>query len=101
MLVKGPPSEPEITFNANILCISTYSHEEFPVDNFTIQLTDATGIPINQTGTYDTSSPLCLSIASDPIPDLCLPFQASVSVTNAVGTNSSTQLFTEGQRKSL
>ncbi len=89
----GPPSEPSITYNGSSLCFSAHAHEEFPVENFTTEIIDITGVPIILIGTYNTRGTQCHSVLSDPIPDLCLPFWASVSATNAVGTNSNTTEF--------
>ena len=85
----GPPSGLDITYNSSdsTLCFSAYSHAEFPVRNFTVEVTDATGIASDLTDTY-TSGPLCLNVTSDPIPDICFPFDVSVTASNDIGTTS-------------
>ena len=92
-VLAGPPSKPNITYSDSSLCFSSYSHKEYPVKSFTINISDITGVPTNLTGTYITSGPLCLNVTSNPIPDLCLPFQTSASASNIIGMNSSSTLF--------
>lgn len=94
--LTGPPSEPDITYNDSSLCISAYSHEEFQAVNFTVEITDIIGVPIDLAGTYNTLGPLCLNFSFDPVPDLCFPFRVSVSSTNAIGTNNSSKILHPG-----
>ena len=62
--------------------------------NFTVEVTDATGIASDLTATYSTSSPLlCLNVTSDPVPDVCYPFDVSATVSNDIGTTSSMANF--------
>ena len=62
--------------------------------NFTVEVTDPTGIASDLTAAYNTSGPLCLSVTSDPVPDVCFPFSVSVMVSNDIGTTSIAQTFT-------
>ena len=62
--------------------------------NFTVEVTDATGIASDLTATYNTSGPLCLSVTSDPIPDVCFPFSVSVTASNDIGTTSVVKTIT-------
>ncbi len=61
--------------------------------NFAVGVTDITGVPVNLAGTYNTRGPKCLSVTSDPVPDLCLPLTVSVTAANAIGTNSSERVI--------
>ena len=47
-----------------------------------MQITDVTGIPTNLTGRYDSAG-FCINFVLDPIPDVCLPFNATIPATNA------------------
>ena len=98
----GPPGAPNITYNASegALCLSAYSHTEFPVLNFTVTVTDATEIDSPLSGTYATEGPLCLNVTSDPIPNVCHPFRVSVTAWNAIGNSSSVEEFTKDSVKS-
>ena len=41
----------------------------------------------------NTNGPLCLNVTSNPIPDVCFPFNVSVTASNDIGTNSSVTTF--------
>ena len=88
----GPPGAPNITYNASegALCLSAYSHTEFPVLNFTVTVTDATEIDSPLSGTYSTEGPLHLTVTSG---DVCSPFRVSVTAWNAIGSSSSVEEF--------
>jgi hypothetical protein len=88
-IYTGPPSAPNITYvdHDSLLYISAYSHMEFPVLYFDVEITDITGVPSELSGRYNASSgdPLVLQINSS----VCLPVMISVNATNDIGTNSS------------
>ena len=101
IMYVGPPRAPNITYNASegVLCLSAYSHTEFPVLNFTVTVTDATGIdsPLSRTYVNTGEGPLCLNVTSDPVSSVCHPFQVSVTAWNAIGSSPSVNvdMFTQ------
>lgn len=82
----GPPDIPEVTFNGTFLCVSAYTHDEYPVVHFDVEVIDITDIATNLSG-KPTNGVLCQPITSSSIPNVCSPFQGSVSATNAIGSS--------------
>ena len=88
-IIIGPPSPPTITFDPNnrTLCFSAYSHPEFPLQSYDVQVTDNTSVTSSLSATYSTNSTLCLMVTFDPSPSICFPFRVSVTASSDTGTS--------------
>lgn len=81
----GPPCIPDVSYANDSLNITAYSHTEFPVQHFDVEITDITGIPTDLSRRYNVTSVGSLLISLDS--SVCLPLLVSVNATNAIGTN--------------
>lgn len=97
-LFVGSPNALDITYRDGFLYISAFSHVEFPVKYFDVEVTDITGIPTALTGRHNATSmgTLHLRIISDPTPNVCLPARVTVSAINDIGTNTYTTTVPAG-----
>ena len=83
LICVGYPAPPTINFNNNITFSFTIPDNPISSEVYDVNLTDSTGSQTRLSGVYNTSR--VLSITSDLYPDVCAPFQLSVTAVNSVG----------------